>query len=93
MAFYECGKGWHPLVSAVEEVANKHNIKLTQVKEKFGQLRIYTDRLVPEVNDAINAAETTSLQVCEECGHPGVLRNGYWLKTLSNACEEKRKAR
>lgn len=53
-----------------------------QIKEKFGALRFYISNGTEEMHDAIMQAENASSQICEDCGEPGRLREGAWLKTL-----------
>jgi hypothetical protein len=61
-------------------------VKFTQVKEKFGDLRIYYvggDRFVEGL---VSMTEAISHKTCEKCGVPGKLRTErYWLKVL---CDE-----
>ena len=88
----ECvGKGWHPLVLPLIEQCEAEDVKVFQVKEKFGGLRFYTDGNTSEkLNHAIDSAEVACAKTCEECGAPGTLRTGGWLKTL---CDEHAKGR
>jgi len=46
-------------------------IILTQVKEKYGELRIYTNYTTDELQAVIGFVEDYSLRVCEVCGDPG----------------------
>ena len=61
--------------------------KVSQVKEKFGGLRFYICGGTEEMFDRIDRAESESLETCEECGEPGTLKDGGWLRTL---CKEHR---
>lgn len=56
---------------------------ITQIKEKFGRLCIYTNAVDDATYDLITFAENMSECTCEVCGSPGKLtsRNG-WLQTL-----------
>jgi hypothetical protein len=72
------------------------DIRVLQVKEKFGGLRFYTGGIPVEVAEkvyaAISMAESMSYVICEECGCPGKLREDRsWLLTLCDACNEKDK--
>lgn len=79
------GPGWYNLVLIVEQVAQKKNVEIAQVKEKFGTLRVYTQTIDSDVDAIIDAAEKLSEFTCESCGRPGELRNTHgWLKT---ACD------
>lgn len=80
------GTGWESLVnSAYDELEKYPTLKVVQVKEKFGGLRIYTDGYIEEFEDFLINIGKASFHMCEECGAPGNLRGGGWYKTL---CEE-----
>ena len=57
-------------------------IRATQIKEKFGGLRIYVDHGSEHVWDVINELENRSLKTCETCGRPGKVRPTGWIMTL-----------
>lgn len=59
--------------------------RFIQIKEKFGVLRVYLDHADERIVALTDTAETLSKTTCEECGAPGQLRSGGWLKTL---CDE-----
>ena len=58
--------------------------RITQVKEKYGTLRIYLrEGSTPEAEALIDAAEDLSEITCEDCGQPGRLcAHLRWMKTL-----------
>lgn len=56
----------------------------TQVKEKFGTLRFYTDGGDDRTNGMIRMAEAMSAVTCEVCGSPGTFRGESWFYT---ACD------
>ena len=39
-----------------------------------------------EMYDLIEEAETKSATICEDCGKPGKLRSGGWIRTLCDEC-------
>lgn len=82
----EVGIGWKPLVERIITSAKANGIKLVQIKEKFGQLRVYTDTYNQEVSDVITQAEFESAKICETCGKPGELR--YDISWVHCACDE-----
>lgn len=97
----ECvGNGWHPLVTHVYEEAAKYDPKIifTQVKEKFGMLRIYWDSPDRQQSDAKHAlpfcevirdAEGKSAKICELCGEPGkIITSRNWLMARCPEHEE-----
>lgn len=87
-----CGDGWYSLlVSLFEQLeayiaAHPHleGMKVVQVKQKLGQLRVYLQPCVSEVAGIVAAAEARSRAVCELTEEPGAtcIRNGYY-RTLS----------
>lgn len=86
---FSVGPGWVPIVfMALEKMkAAGWDCELGQVKEKFGGLRIYTDGIQSlEITDIIHEAEAIAAQTCEDCGGPGVLNGGSWLRTVCAEC-------
>lgn len=97
MAFgFMCGEGWYPIIfkalDKIQEVVDRENldIEITEVKEKWGGLRIYASGTTDEIDIAIEQAEEQSIETCEVCGKDGKLIkvNGWW-KTRCNDCIEK----
>lgn len=88
----EVGSGWRPIVEpAIKEIEGL-GVKITQVKEKFGGLRIYTGSMkshdiADQVSAIITKAEAACAVTCENCGRPGRLRNlDGWMKTYCEEC-------
>lgn len=78
---------------------NPHNISIpdtipqvvvAQIKEKFGGLRFYYDGGDEYISGMVRMAEAWAGNTCEECGVPGELRGGGWLRTLCDHHEEER---
>ena len=99
----DVGEGWVTLCARtfekIVEAYVKHDVDLsrfalTQIKEKFGGLRIYLGGmetgLFEDVNDIVENAETESYTICEKCGKPGEPRKGGWIKTLCDECATER---
>jgi hypothetical protein len=63
-------------------------VKVAQIKEKFGGLRFYYDGGDEQVYGMVRMAESWAAHSCEECGKPGEMRTGGWIKTLCDAHEE-----
>ena len=80
------GEGWASLIKLAFEKLPE-GIKIVQVKEKYGGLRIYTDYGGNNAFTAlIHDLERRSVTICEVCGKPAKIDTSrYWLKTL---CEE-----
>jgi hypothetical protein len=93
-AWYDAvGAGWLPILEELHPklLAADPGYRVAQVKEKFGGLRVYLSTAEPAAaHAAINAAEERALRTCEECGAPGRLREGGWVKTL---CDEHSRTR
>jgi len=58
------------------------HITASQVKEKFGGLRFYTNGYTDVIGAMISIAESMSYRTCEVCGNPGRSNNHGWISTL-----------
>lgn len=101
-----CGVGWHNLIyklcADIYKIAP--NVRVGQVKEKFGGLRFYIDSYGTQENEVISIkskidalirqAEKDSFRTCEMCGNRSTAesRGEGWIKTLCDKCEENRNA-
>lgn len=91
----ECCAGWYDLLDAtlgwIAEAQPNAWWKASQIKEKFGTLRLYYDGNPGADGDAIiDAAEHLSGFVCDECGAPGKTRGPGWFATR---CDEHKEGR
>jgi len=57
----------------------------SQIKEKFGTLRMYLSVSTDKQQDYVTAAEKASHVVCEQCGRYGVMRGKHWFYV---ACDD-----
>jgi len=87
------GPGWVPLVQQLHEelLAVNPDYQVAQVKEKFGELRVYLsmdNRQLP-LMQAVGVATAKSVTICEWCGEPGTCgeASAFWIKTL---CDQHR---
>lgn len=89
-ALESVGRGWASLVNEVFDVYEniKGTIKIVQVKEKWGGLRIYTDYSNTTLDEVLRKVEELSLTICEDCGKPGKIVGTGWYRTLCPTCEE-----
>jgi len=107
----DVGDGWYDIIREIceglERIRYEYGIVTyaTQVKEKFGTLRFYTDhepRLLKltkddydkaymEEMDLIVQGENKSAVTCEACGKPAKLQGTGWKTTLCDSCFEKYK--
>lgn len=89
-----CGDGWYQLIhNCLEEIenlykgknANINTLRINQIKEKYGGLRIYVGNFINGVDDIIDKYEDKSYEICEFCGELGELKvNGGWYRTVCN---------
>ena len=60
----------------------KKELRIFQIKEKFGALRLYVNTSDKAVNALIQEYEEMSSGICEVCGNPGqLLVKSSWYKT------------
>jgi hypothetical protein len=84
------GKGWGPIVSEAVTKIHAAGGLISQVKEKFGGLRIYTYQNTDEVEATVAAACEKARVTCEYCGKPGTIHQlSGWYKTVCEDCKEK----
>ena len=97
----ECGPGWFKLLDNlffnIQKEIDRGKIdgfKITQVKEKYGTLRVYSNFGNKKIDKLIEIAEAKSSITCELCGKKGSLRTIGWLTTLCGKCyKEAREAK
>jgi len=93
----ECDDGWfdiiYNLIKKIDKIAKKEGlynkeypIRILQIKEKFGTLRVYMGGGTDEIFNLLDKAERKSSNTCEVCGKPGKLMGCAWVKTLCNDC-------
>lgn len=66
------------------------DVIVEQIKEKFGGLRFYYQGGDDVVDGMVRMAESWAYRACEECGKPGKLRHGGWVRTLCDEHEAER---
>lgn len=85
----ECGDGWHNLIclicEQIKELNPSDEFRFTQIKEKLGKLRIYTNGGNDAIYQLLDAVEAESATICQDCG----LENseGIW-KAICQRCSE-----
>ena len=95
---WECGKGWWPIIERAASAIDSFNaanpeypIEVSQIKQKFGGLRIYHSNTPENIRQLIDKAMDESWHTCEECGSTidvNTKKNGYSL-TLCPECRRK----
>ncbi len=86
----ECGSGWYDLIDHMMQEISDLKIEgfyFTQIKEKFGTLRVYTSVYDERVEGILAKYEQLSSTTCEVCGKFGTINDGGWL---SVRCDEHR---
>lgn len=94
LALQSVGEGWASLVNEVFDRKESYGkpITISQVKEKYGGLRIYTNEFDDEFDQFLYDVEMRSFSICEDCGKAGQLRGGGWYRTLCDEHANGRKA-
>lgn len=90
-----CGPGWFPILERLfdefEQIQQEDGLTVTviQVKEKFGELRVYFRGGNERLQHCLRRAEEEAFYTCESCGgqSPGIRSGGR----LSNLCDDCRK--
>ena len=93
----ECGKGWYDIIIPIAEYIEQYNKEhpeneypmcFTQIKEKWGGLRVYVNYGTKELYDMIEKAESESYEICETCGSREDVGEKYdgWYKTMCHEC-------
>lgn len=94
------GDGWYDLIinlcNEIQEHYNKNNsdintIRIYEVKEKYGYLRVDVENNIEGIYDIINKYEDESGKICDTCGEQGSphVRNN-WIQVLCKSCAEKK---
>ena len=83
------GDGWTHMVRAMCEHLAQHRLpegfEVTDVKEKYGELRASTAPYFDDIDEIIETYVTLSREICDVCGGPGKLTGSRWVATR---CEE-----
>ena len=95
----ECGSGWMPIIDSlchnIQQHIDGHNEEAiipqfvaTQVKEKFGKLRIYHRGGDDYCRGLVDMAISWSWITCETCGIGGPIFVGHTTEVISSTCEK-----
>lgn len=94
---FDVGPGWQGIVTEVCEALDSlgmADLRVFQIKEKFGGLRIYPewdgDDLRPDVWEIIQQAEDLASHVCEMCGKPSETVNASTFCQTCRAGDRRR---
>lgn len=85
----ETDAGWNHILWAMckELQALGYRGRLLQVKEKFGDLRVYYTDQTADTEEVISIAEQRAVETCENCGSPGTMNTEGWRKVRCKKCE------
>lgn len=84
----QCHEGWSDLLNGLLHTLQNHQdsnpqmsrIRICQVKEKWGELRVYFSGGDAFCMGAIALATQLSLATCEVCGRAGTMIGERWVK-------------
>jgi len=91
---FDIGNGWIPIMRElcekiqviIDNNPEYDDFRFTQVKEKWGGLRVYCNYDPPEIDALIDDAVAKAYATCEVCGKEGSLREDLsWIVTV---CDE-----
>lgn len=105
--YFECGPGWYEILRDLSLKIREHlqtgiheeefwesPFSVTQVKEKYGELRFYVASCCSHIHEMIEKSSKLSRITCENCGNPGTMRTfnknpSGWVYTNCDRCWEK----
>jgi len=73
-----------------EDQRSDRQVRVLQVKEKFGGLRFYVSGADDFVDGLVRMTESLSYKTCESCGARGTSRKSGWIKVLCDGCASAR---
>lgn len=76
-------------ISQNQNPINYEPFQFTQIKEKFGVLRAYSNGGDDYTRGLIGMAECWSYKTCEICGNKGQTTKHGWLKTICEKCNNR----
>lgn len=85
---------WHMCIKELNPIIHRlgleNSLYFVQIKEKFGELRVYTNMCVDEVENVIDKYTAISSHVCQWCGRPdSPISTGYWIECRCKVCDDK----
>lgn len=93
------GDGWAEIVEELcadickIDEAKRPNFGFLQIKEKLGELTIYTQNATDEIKNLLKTTELRASTTCEYCGiSDGTVERSagtkHWVKTLCTKCRQ-----
>lgn len=77
------------IATALKDVGGRKamkNMQITDIKEKWGSLQIYTSGCPDDVHKIIEKYEYISFRTCMNCGRPAYGVTSGWVKPLCEEC-------
>ncbi|KAF2497048.1 hypothetical protein BU16DRAFT_347857 [Lophium mytilinum] len=97
---FQNGDGWYEIIRrlsiSISNIVASASLEpseftVSEVKEKFGLLRVYISNTNNAIQDAIYQSVQESSRTCEKCGGPGVQSaRGGWIRASCEPCEAER---
>lgn len=99
LEWLETGDGWDNIIDFMSLLIQinidykipeelKEQIYYTQIKEKFGLLRVYISNDTPYIKGVIDMASAISGTICEKCGQRGTIKTiSGWVSVLCKNCQ------
>lgn len=90
------GDGWYEILRKasheITEIIERKNLDpslycFTQIKQKFGELRIYMTGSDEDIQQVIYRAMEASMTRCEDRGKPGQMYREGWMRTSCQRCQ------
>ena len=86
---FSCGLGWFAPIASLMSLLEARRLdgsrdrplKIVQLKEKFGELRIYRDGGDEKDRQLIEMCMALADRMCDVCGAPGEKRGPGWIRT------------
>ena len=92
----ECGNGWFDLVRELFDKLTAQDVaglRIVQIKQKFGYLVVYVVHSDSDKSKALDGflrqACAKSLDICELCGAPGIIRFDGGVQVRCPQCQTK----
>ena len=91
-------KGWYKafgqelldeIYHQLKKEGNLYKFRIHDIKEKFGVLEIYTNRISNEVNNIISKYRKLSWDTCITCGNKSEVYTTSWISPYCNNCINK----
>ena len=87
---------WHMCINELNPIIHRlgleNSLYFVQIKEKFGELRVYMNYCVDEVEDVLSKYSIISGNVCQWCGRPDSPTSmGGWIDCKCKQCDSKEK--